>query len=229
MDEPTPVETDQVDVDPQQHGITDEPSFTDNPPAEDDAEHSRYKEMQADYTRKTQELASQRQEVEARAEEANMWRALHEDPDFQRKALEELGYEVPEEEPHYEPEYTPDPRVDQLMAAEQQRRDEALNTEIYGHIQDLEKESGIELPDFQKALLLNAAVEEQTPSRTEEIFHALTDDLRAQQAAWEKQWLASKNGVPHVSAGGQEGSQRLDISDRDERIRRFAAIADSES
>jgi hypothetical protein len=229
MNEPTPVETDQVDGVPEQPGIA--PSFTDHPPDEGaDAEvQKRFKEWQGDYTRKTQALAEEKRELEARRQEADNWRALQEDPDFQRQALEQLGYEVPEPEPQYEPEYIPDPRVDQLMEAERQREMQALAGTIHDHIGKLSNEAGVALTELQREMLFNAAIENPDPSRTEEIFKAVTDDLRAQQAAWEKQWLESKKGVPHVSAGGQEGTKRFDIRDKDERIKRFAAIANSES
>jgi len=238
--EATPAPADQeaveTNVAPQSEGTSE--TFTDSPPAQDDELYGRYEQMQADYTRKTQSLADQRREIETRREEAESWRRLQEDPDFQRHALEALGYEVPEDEPMYEPDemYESDPRIDMvardvamLTEAEQERQAQRVASDIHDHIGNLSAHAGIELTPMQQTQLFRDAIDDGDPQpyRTEAIFNAYLDDLRAQQAQWEKQWLSSKRGVPHISQGGEQGSKRLDLSNKDERIKHMQAIMDA--
>lgn len=237
--EATPAPADQeavetsTEITPQEQGTSD--SFTDSPPQHGDELYPRYEQMQADYTRKTQAVAEQRRELEAYRDAAESWQRMQEDPDFQRQALEALGYEVPQDEEeeqvgYYEPEQAlSDPRIDALMEAEQERSAQQVAAEIHDHIQTLAENAGVKLTQRQQASIFREAVDDGDPQphRTQAIFEDFIDDVRAQRGEWEKDWLTSKRSASQVVQGGQEGSQRFDISDKDQRLKHMAAVMDA--
>jgi hypothetical protein len=157
-DEATPADDAQDTSAPEQSAAptdgTPAPESQDSQPESVDWQE-RYANLQPEYTRATQEAAQYRQIFDLAKqgnEEAIRW--LVDQADL------ELADEDEDDDEDTEPEYH-DPRVDQLLAAEQQRQQEAeldqLEGYVDGEIDKLAKSAGVEdLSDTEKDLIFAA-------------------------------------------------------------------------
>lgn len=170
----------------------------------------RYSDLQPEYTRVSQEAAQYRQFIQlARAG----------DPD----ALAELGLSFPDdEEDEYEDDDSDeplyDPRVDQLLQAEQQRQEEALVDEledhVLGEIDRLASANGLEdLPEAAVDLIVSyVTLDDAGNPAVEQAFQKVTGLLDDHV----KSYVAGKRKA--VSApSGSSASHQPNLDDDNER------------
>lgn len=234
-----PVETaDQPEVTaaPPEQGTSAEAveSFTDVDPTEKPAEgevtpewlQERYKQMQADYTRKRQAEAETAKE---RAEELEFLESLRSDRETQQAVYEQLLEILAESEEESEEEGDEpselEQTVRQLQQAEDERQAASLAKNVVSHIEQLAKDAKVELDESELSELFNSAIagEEVNSAGTEAAFKAWTARRAAMHDKWQKAYLASKE-APTPLPNGQSATDKPDLSDRDVRISRFAAI-----
>lgn len=186
----------------------------------------RYKQMHGDYTRKTQELASTRQE---RQEEADFLEALRSDRDTQLAVLEQLQELLSESDDDGELEdgEEPNPLEQRLSQLEQERATEraaVLAKEITGHIEQLAKAAGVELDEHDLQSVFDGATGGDIgKQQTEDAFKAFHAREKARYDKWQKGYLASKQTGAQVPAG-TSATDAPDLNDRNTRLSRFAAI-----
>jgi vacuolar-type H+-ATPase subunit I/STV1 len=116
--------------------------------------------MQADYTRKTQEIATLR----ARAEELEFLDALRQDPDTQRAVFEQLQELLTESETEVQRGRRPtepplERQVRELREAHEAREAQELPSAIVTHIEQLQKDAGVELDEHDLRQVFAAATE----------------------------------------------------------------------
>lgn len=149
---------------------------------------------QADYTRKTQEVANERQQL---AQPLALWKALEEDPAGAIEALQEHFAEqlVPAEE--LGPEDARWREVQTFMEKQQER--EAL-AGVNAELARLESKFG----SFDKDALLQHAIDRNIPDLEVALIHKnaiSTED--AQRKAADAAALAAKQGLPPVAGGSR--------------------------
>ena len=188
----------------------------------------RYKQMQADYTRKRQADA---QAAKERAEELEFLDALRSDPETQRALYEELAEILAESDEYEELEEGEEPNeleqtVRQLQQAEEQRQAAQLASQITSHIEQLAKGANVELDEDDLSDLFDRAIAggEVNTQTTEAAFKAWHAREQAKQNKWQKAYLASKQNPTQQIPGGQSATDKPDLSSREERIKRMAAI-----
>lgn len=205
---------------------------------------SRYKSMQADYTRKTQELSELRREAEAATEFFN---ALS-DEDMREDALRQLaeyvgpetlaaaaGFEVADED-NLEPDFSEfdempaaDPRVDQLAAEwesyKEAQQEQAILQEIESFTDGEMSRLGVEDEAEQRAVLSIAATMDLDREGFPQLEAAkqMLDDLYGSR---QKQWIDSKK-APRQPLQGQQADEGYDFSDAEERQKRIAALIEA--
>lgn len=243
MDSEQPIEDSVTDA-PPVSGEGASESFTDvsgDLPPELEA---RYKSMQADYTRKTQEIAELRKEAEAATEFFN---ALS-DEEMRDDALRQLaeyvgpetlaaaaGFEVADED-NLEPDFSQfdespvsDPRVDQLAAEwesyKEAQQEQAILQEIEGFTDSEMSRLGIEDEAEQRAVLSIAATmdldREGFPQL--EAAHQMLSDL---YGAKQKEWIGSKK-APRQPLQGSQGEEGIDFSNEDQRRQYLASLIEA--
>lgn len=205
---------------------------------------SRYKSMQADYTRKTQELSELRREAEAATEFFN---ALS-DEDMREDALRQLaeyvgpdvlaaaaGFEVADED-NLEPDFSEfdespaaDPRVDQLAAEwesyKEAQQEQAILQEIESFTDGEMTRLGVEDEAEQRAVLSIAATMDLDREGFPQLEAAkqMLDDLYGSR---QKEWIESKK-APRQPLQGEQAEEGFDFSDADERRKRIAALIEA--
>lgn len=206
----------------------------------DDADRSwfedRYKDLRADYTRKTQALAEQRSQVQAVIEAAQ-------DPEHpqHQEALEYLGLELAEDDDYDdEDEFDDDPlgpiqqEIAELRAAEEARQEAYFNQQaeaqledyLESEITDLQRSEGIdEFSDAELRILVNAAVASPDPEGRPDVRGAY-DALKEAYGSRQKAWLSSKT-APRAPGAGVPASAELDVTDRSARIDEATRIAEA--
>lgn len=222
---------------------TSDDSFTtaDDLPPELEA---RYKSMQADYTRKTQELAEQRREAEAALEfiesiqdESTRESALRQLAEFvgEDSYLTAAGFEADAEDTVDDEEFSDedfgvnDPRVDQLAAEWETYKRSQQEKEILHEIEsftDSEMERlGIEDETEQQAVLSIAATLDLDSRGLPQIEAArgMLEELFNEK---QKSWIGSKK-APRQPLQGTSADAKFDFSDEDERRRRMAALIEA--
>jgi hypothetical protein len=164
-------------------------------------------------------------------QQAKQFERLRNDPDAFREFLSEQGYELPEEDDEpddVEPEVQTfrDPRVDQLLAErEQERLNHMVMEQAAADVKEIQEEIGREL----------------TPKELEKLGKlALPDDkgiprvalawseIKELQGDWQKQWMEGKK-TASPPADGVQGSEKFDIRDPEQRLKRMAAIMEANS
>lgn len=232
-----PVETtDPPTVEETETPVEEVESFTDIDPAEaPDGEitaewlQERYKQMQADYTRKRQAEASTAKE---RQEELEFLEALRSDPETQKAVLEQLQELLDEDESDDEyddddedPESDIERQVRELREAEESRQTQALAKAVVTHIEQLAKDSELELDeDDLRDIFGRATAGDQVNNQaTESAFKAWQDREKAKHTKWQASYLKSKQAPTQVPPG-QSAEETPDLSKREERIKRMAAI-----
>lgn len=207
----------------------------------------RYKSMQADYTRKTQELAELRKEAEAAQEflgalqdDSTREHALRQLAEFvgEDTYLTAAGFEADagdnfEEDPSsYEEEDDfsfNDPRVDQLAAEwesyKQTQQEKEILSEIENFTEGEMNRLGIEDETEQQAVLSIAATLDLTPEGLPQISaaHEMLNDLFGRR---QKDWIGSKK-APRQPLQGSAGDEKFDFRNEDERRRRMAALIEA--
>ena len=191
-----------------------------------------YNQMRGDYSRKTAELAEQRKELEQ--EQALLSALRSDDPAVQSQALEFLGYEIPKAE-EKEEDYT-DP-LDEMRAEiaelrtarqtdEQQRQQyEQEQQELDGlesQFATLEKSTGREFTDAQVDVIAGLAFSRRDDKGQPDVagaYEKIYSELFAEERT---RWTSSKQ-APKAPAG-QSGTQQVDYSDSENRVKRMAEI-----
>jgi hypothetical protein len=185
----------------------------------------RYKDLQADYTRKSQDLAR-----------------YEKDPDFKRehfqKLASELGYSIEEPDPdegHEEDEYEfVDPvarkQLEELqsrLAESEQNRELA---EMDRSVKAQFKRLGID-DDQDQELLLLLATRPGAPPNADGMpdIEAARASLTKRDEAAQKRWAQTKR-APRIAGGGQTGTQVPDLDNEQDRVawmaQQWAASAD---
>jgi hypothetical protein len=204
---------------------------------------SRYKSMQADYTRKTQEIAELRREAEAATEFFN---ALS-DEEMRDDALRQLaeyvgpetlaaaaGFEVADED-NLESDFSEfeepvaDPRVDQLAAEwesyKEAQQEQAILQEIESFTDGEMSRLGVEDEAEQRAVLSIAATMDLNREGFPQLEAAkqMLDDLYGSK---QKQWIDSKK-APRQPLQGEQAEEGFDFSNEEERRKRIAALIEA--
>ena len=241
MDTEHPIE-DSVDDAPPVSGEGASESFTDVSGDLPPELESRYKSMQADYTRKTQEIAELRREAEAATEFFN---ALS-DEEMRDDALRQLaeyvgpetlaaaaGFEVGEDNPEQDfsqfEEEVKDPRVDQLAAEwesyKQSQEEKAILQEIESFTDGEMTRLGVEDEAEQRAVLSIAATMDLDREGFPQLEAAkqMLDELYGSK---QKQWIDSKK-APRQPLQGEQADEGYDFSNEDERRKRIAALIEA--
>lgn len=152
---------------------------------------------QSDYTRKTQEIATQRQQL---AEAQQLWEAFNADP---VRTLQVLQQYVGQADEAAEVETDPyAERLAQIEARQQAIDEREIQLEIEAEIASLQERYG----DFDREELLLYAIE----TNQEDLRAALLEmrDDQAQQAAVEehnRKALAAKRGLAPIAGGSRAG------------------------
>lgn len=244
MDSEQPIEAqpDENVASPESGVGTSDDSFTsanDLPPELE----SRYKSMQADYTRKTQELAEQRREAEAALEfieslqdESTRASALRQLAEFvgEDNYLTAAGFEADDED-NSDEEFSDedfavnDPRVDQLAAEWESYKRNQQEKEILHEIESFTDHEmarlGIEDETEQQAVLSIAATLDLDSRGLPQIEAArgMLEELFNEK---QKSWIGSKK-APRQPLQGTAADAKFDFSDEDERRRRMAALIEA--
>ena len=233
---------DSVEVASPESGVgTSEDSFTSADGLSPELDQQ-YKSMQADYTRKTQELAKLRSEAEQAIEFMN---AL-EDEESRTSALRQLadavgqdnyltaaGYELDGEDTELEEDDDDfsfaDPRVDKLAAEWESYKQSQEEQQILGEIESFTESEmtrlNIDSDAEQQAVLSIAATMELDRSGLPQIEAAknVLADLYGQQ---QESWIKSKK-APRQPLSGEQGGDTYDFNNEDERRARFAALLEA--
>ncbi len=187
----------------------------------------RYRQMQGDYTRKTQEIAG----IKGRQEELDFLDALRSDPETQRAVMDELRelLDGADEDATVDDSEAHDPIQDRLEALEQERAAEkaqALATEILSHINDLASEAGVELDDEDLNTLFERATGGESIDKdfTAKAFQDFQARRTSQHDKWLKGYLKSKESPTAQVPNGSSATDKPDLNNRDTRLGRFAAI-----
>lgn len=195
------------------------------------------KRMQADYTRKTQELSQ-------RGQEAGQYQAIVEgleDPERAPEVLRILGIDVGGEEDDWlldeEELYgaDPDQRIDELerrleesqQIGQQQQIEEAEDHAIAEQIEAWEKEHDFALSPEEIAFVYLYADEYRGEDGSPNAKAAI-DLLEGIVASRQQQWIESKK-APRRMSKGKPASRQVDLSTetKEDRIRRMAEAAEA--
>jgi hypothetical protein len=214
-----------------------EESFTDLDPAEapegevtQEWLNERYKQMQADYTRKRQADSATAKE---RAEELEFLEALRSDRDTQQEVLDYLREQLEAESDEEFDGEEEDPiasKVRELSEREERREAEALARNVVSHIEQLAKDAKLELDEDDLKDIFGSATSRDAVNNknTQAAFEAWQKRESDKQAKWLKSYLASKQAPRQVPAG-QSATESPNLSDHDERVKRMAAIMEGNS
>jgi ribosomal protein L12E/L44/L45/RPP1/RPP2 len=177
------------------------------------------KQLQGDYTRKTQELADQRRQYEQVQQHLQ---ALYQDPEAQQQFLQQLGYEVEGEDGiDQEPDQEfRDPRFDQFLEqqhAQQEAEQFASNVQsaVKQAAPDATEEAAALMETYTSALAMTNGQFDANQAKQ------LVDSLKKQAV---EEYLASKR-APMAPGTGPAASQQYDRKDPEARARRMAEIA----
>jgi len=189
----------------------------------------RHRQMQADYTRKTQEIA----DLRSRSEELEFLDALRSDPETQQAVFEQLqellsGTEGDDEDIVGDVEgmdETPLERQVRELRESQEARDASDTARhIVDHLDQLAEDAGIKLSDTELRRIFGEATSNGVgPQQTEAAFQAHVEYVKGIEKRAVERYLESKRSPQQVPTG-TTAKDTPDLSNRDERIRRMAAI-----
>jgi len=231
QDQPTPApEQPEKEAQPESQ----EESFTDSYNPDDLPEEAReaytaaYKRLQADYTRKTQSVAEERQEAQ---QAQRIMQALG-DPNQAPEVLRALGYDLEDEEPDEDDYVDPDERIgriEQALAEQQQNAQyaalvEAEEASIADQIEALEEQEGRQFDDQEIALLAQAAQANSGPNGPDV---RSAHDVYSQAVAKRNEAYLQSKRAPKVPAGGP-GEAKVDLNDDNARREYMQRIMESE-
>jgi len=180
---------------------------------------AQYDLMRGDYTRKTQEISSERQLLEA---------LRSGDPELQARAAEALGleYEAPAEddfEDYQEPSQAGESfekYENRIAALESEREQERFNLYLDGQLDAVEKQLGRDLGEIEMETIIALA------ERRGWDFGAALEALQRQETGLKKRIVDSKRTPRPPSPDGQSGTEQVDLNNEGARIQRMAAIMD---
>lgn len=204
-----------------------------DPATLDDALLPAYKQLRADYTRKTQALAEERRQIEEQSQLLDMLSS--DDPEEQAAALDALGYEIPDDSPDWDED---DEDYSEYDGADEDNELAALRAELDEVRQRLASEDEeAEAAEFEEQM--NSYLDEryeELKKRTgrdfdDEEFEALEalafafrdeNDLPSYENAYERiygtvlpkersRWVQSKDTEQPVSRGGSSATQVPDL------------------
>lgn len=197
---------------------------------------SRYEQMQADYTKKTQGLAEQRRAFESIGLNDD-WIRAYENPDTRDEAvkwfLEREGIVLADEEPDddgvedgEEGQEFRDPRVDELISEREQEQAQALVDDIQGHLSELASKAELDLPDrWLRALTRDALEAGAQPDKTERIFEEWASDLKQYGEKAVDAYRGSKDGQQPPPRRSGSGTPEIDVTDPAQRLKRLTEVA----
>ena len=238
-----PYEAKPDEVAPLESGVgASEESFTSDGVVPPELE-ARYKSMQADYTRKTQEIAELRKEAEAATEFFNALEndeqrddALRQLAEFvgQDNYLTAAGFSMDDEDTFDESEFenfdsVSDPRVDQMAAEWEAYKESQNEQQVLSEIESFTDQEmsrlSIDNDAEQRAVLSIAATMELDREGLPQIEAAadMLNDLYGQK---QKSWIGSKQ-APRQPLQGAQGEQAFDFSNEDERRKHIAALIEA--
>lgn len=196
----------------------------------------RYADMQADYTRKTQEIAETRREAEAMAE---IIEAASDPghPDHQ-SALDVLGLEVDQAELEEEDSYfsaddelrTKVERLEAERAMEQQAAEQAAIEEfeddlIAEQISNLQQQEGREFDDAELRILYNEALSNPDDRGLPNVGYAY-ELLKDAYTNRQKDWVSSKRTARRPGSGSA-ADRKFDPTNDEDRVTRTAEILEA--
>lgn len=215
------------------------PAFTDSYNPDELPEEARaaydaaYKRLQADYTRKTQEVSSQRQQAEQAQQLVNALR----NPATQAQALQMLGLEL-EDDTEDTGYVDPDERIDRLeqmlterdKQSEEERKMEQEATLIDSELQRLSKADGHNLDDSEIELIVSFAVANRLGDGSPNV-EAGYRQLQALYSEAQKRHIESKRNAPAPGIGSAaEKKWQLDTeAGRKEAMAEIAAASFDQS
>lgn len=180
----------------------------------------RYQQMQADYTRKTQELARQRKEAEQAQE---IFDALL-DPERAPAVLAALGYELDAEEAGDEEiddyDYV-DPDIESVRAEVEDLRStlasQAEEDFLIREIAGIESQINRKLDADEINLVAQIAMDNRMPDGAPDVQTAWAT-IQSIVAAEKQRWVSRKKGTPRPPGRGvSEVDERVDRSDPEAR------------
>jgi hypothetical protein len=170
--------------------------------------------------------ATLKQQLQESQQVKDLWEAAQNDPELQAQILGLWGYDIEgNEDPGSQQEQAfQDPRVDALLQERQAEQDANLLT---GHIQQLAEKEGVALSDGQFQRLFRDAVDAGlNPQGTEQVFKQFVEDRKQEEQAIIDRYVKSKR-TPRPASGGVPGSEKVDLSNEEERLKAFAATLES--
>lgn len=209
-----------------------------------------YKQMQSAFTKKTQEIAAERKFFESFRNPETRGEALQylaQEAGDEKAILEALGYSIDSEDEDNQ-DFTFDQNDEELDPLAEIRQElEALKAERaqeqaqFTEQQQLARletsveeqfstlsEAGHQLSDQDKQALVALAVSNFPPGPDgAPQIHKAHEFLEGLFEHRQKAWIQSKQAARPSS--GEPGVQKFDIRDRDERIKRMAAIMEAQS
>lgn len=195
------------------------------------AYESAYKQMQADYTRKTQDIAETRRE----AEEAMEFISALQDPYYRDQALQLLGVDTNTEEADDE-WLSEDERLDRIEAAleqqamneQEQHLEELENQYLDQEFDSLEKSLGRDLSDEEAELLFVTATHPAfRDSKGMPDVQAAYERINGLEKGAQQRYVQSKK-APRAPLGSA-GNKSVDLNDDEARTEALAQIIEAAS
>lgn len=229
--EDTPTDDSAPDESPETTGTrADDDLDPDHLAGQDDVDwEKRYRDLHPEFTKSRQELGTLRQ----RASLADALENPQTREEAFRQLAEQLGYELDGEETEEDDlenvaeEQFHDPRVDELLAAQQQRDHQEAMGQLTDHVKELADEKGVELTDRQRNALINDAVAAGfNREATEKVFEDWVTDLKSYEDKVIEKYRTSKKKVPSVPPPGSAGTPQVDLADPEKRLERANAVVE---
>jgi len=186
------------------------------------AAEDRYGNLQPEYTRTTQELATYR--------ERESWYDLlltAEDADTRRQAAEALGLELAEEESQSEDPFAPvNNRLDRIEQSLSQRDQREADTEDAMSLRQIfdAKLGGLGVTEKDGNWILAYALHALPPVYDPEFDRPLPDiqaayqEFNTREDERQKAWAQSKRSAPRIPPDGQSGTEAPNLDNRQERV-----------
>lgn len=197
---------------------------------------ARYKDLQAEFTRKSQALSEFERQNEQQQQQQQLYEAVS-NPDTQdqtiaalvaehgpeqtRAYLESLGFEF-EDQPEATDEQGRDPAIDYLLSREEQRQVEQVEADLYKQVEQVATDKQFELPDQLKEHVVDHMLMYQTTP--EQAFEAVTGPYSQARETAIKEYRESKKS-PAPPVRGQSGTEQVPLNDQASRLQRANEIA----
>lgn len=191
----------------------------------------REKEMQADYTRKTQALAEERKAAQQAQTIVNA--ASNPNHPDHEQALAILGLEVGDDDDdeyvdeedalRADVEALKDAYLAEQERSEQQAFQDAEDDFVSERIEALEEKEGLEFSDEELQLLYDAALSNRKDDGEPDVDGAY-GLLKRVYDTRQKEWVHSKQ-TPRQPGSGRAASRKLNLDNREERISYAAEVA----